>query len=160
MQHHSYFADLSTADIEGTDVIWEAEATLGDQSFDITLWADADQQLDGAQLDAFAALVQDLPALEAKARAILQAELEGDDAFMAHHLAEVDNFPALAAIAPNGEISVADFVRAMRLTHIGLWANEPASVILDFQIDPEHSDQILAVKLDGPGELVSVDWES
>ena len=157
---HSYFADLSTADIEGTDVIWEAERTLGDQTFDITLWADANQQLDGAQLDAFAALIQDLPALDAKARGILQAELDGDDAFMAYHLDEVHNFPALAAIAPDGEISVADFVRAMRLTHIGLWADEPASVILDFQIDPEHSDQILAVKLDGQGELTAVDWES
>jgi len=50
----------------------------------------------------------------------------------------------------------------MQLTNIGLWAEtEPdGQVVLDYQIDPKHSDQILAVKLTANGALVSVDWES
>ena len=159
MQHH-YFGELDTDDIEGRDVIWEDERQLNAQTFEICLWADAGQQLDTLQLDAFAALLQDLPALDAQARSHLLAELQTDDEFMRHHLEEVENFPRLAELAPDGDMAAPDFVRAMVLVNIGLWADEPASVVMDYQIDPEHSDQILAVKLTAQGELTAVHWES
>ena len=157
---HAYFGELDTSDQDGRDVVWEAERTLGDQTIEVLLWADADQALNEADLDAFATLVQDLPALDTKARGFLQAELAQDDSFIRHHTDEVADVPALAAVAPTGEITVADFVRAMRLITIGLWTDQPPSIVLDYQIDPEHSDQILAVKLDAQGALTAVDWES
>ena len=155
---HAYFGELDTSDQDGNDVIWETELTLGDQAVEVTLWADADQVLDTAQLDAFAKLLQGLPELDAQARVHLAADLNADDSFMAHHTEEVENFPALAAIAPTGEISVADFVRAMRLVSVALFCDD--ALTLDYQIDPDHSDQILAVKLNAQGELRAVDWES
>ena len=59
---HAYFGELDTSDQDGRDVVWEAERTLGDQTIEVLLWADADQALNEADLDAFATLVQDLPA--------------------------------------------------------------------------------------------------
>ena len=155
---HPYFGTLDTSDQEGTDVIWERDLSLADQSVDVVLWANQGQALDPAQLDAFAQLLGDLPALDARARGYLTADLHEDDDFIAYHTDAVEAFPALAAIAPDGEISVEDFVRALRLCSIGLWCD--GVVVLDYQIDPEHSDQILAVKLDAQGTLKEVSWES
>ena len=79
---------------------------------------------------------------------------------MAFHLDEVEHFPALAAIAPDGNISVDDFVKAMVLTHVGLQTDEQPSLVMDYYIDPEHSGEILAVNLDLNGKLNAVDWDS
>ena len=155
---HPYFGALDTSDQDGTDVIWERDLELAGQPVDVALWANEELALDPAQLDAFANLLEDLPQLDTNARGFLTAELNEDDDFIAYHTDEVENFPALAAIAPNGEIAIDDFVRAMRLCHIGLWCD--GVVVLDYQIDPDHSDQILAVKLDMHGALKDVSWES
>lgn len=38
---------------------------------------------------------------------------------------------------------------------------EPATpLVLDYKIAPEHTDQILAVKCDLQGNIISIDWES
>ncbi|MEG0920035.1 MAG: DUF2004 domain-containing protein [Comamonas sp.] len=155
---HPYFGDLDTSDQDGTDVIWERDLELAGQPVDVALWANENQVLDPAQLDAFALLLEDLPELDAKARGFLTVELNEDDDFIAYHTDEVENFPALAAIAPDGEISIDEFVRALRLCNIGLWCD--GTVVMDYQIDPDHSDQILAVKLDMQGGLKEVAWES
>ena len=54
----------------------------------------------------------------------------------------------------------------MQLTNIGLWASNPNDddeaepIVMDYNIDPERSDQILAVKLDLGGKIIGIDWES
>ena len=155
---HPYFGDLDTSDQDGTDVIWERDLALAGQSVDVALWADEDQVLDLAQLDAFARLLQDLPALDVNARGFTSLDLREDDGFITYHTDALDSFPALAAIAPDGNISIDDFVRALRLCSIGLWCD--GNVVLDYQIDPDNSGQILAVKLDMHGALKEVAWES
>lgn len=155
---HPYFGDLDTGDQDGTDVIWERDLVLAGQPVDVALWADENQVLDSTQLDAFAQLLQDLSALDANARGFLAVDLNEDDGFITYHTDEIESFPALAAIAPDGNISIDDFVRALRLCSISLWSD--GNVVLDYQIDPDHSDQILAVKLDMHGALKEVAWES
>ena len=161
--NHPCFGELNTHYIKKSpDVIWERELNLNGQIIEAVLWANQDQILDAAQIDAFAAMTQDLSGLDAHARAHLLATLEADDEFIAYHTDEVENFPGVAAIAPDGEVMPDVFMQAMKLTNIGLWAEAVPDglVILDYQIDPEHSDQILAVKITDQGKLVAVDWES
>ncbi|ARU05378.1 hypothetical protein CCO03_12380 [Comamonas serinivorans] len=156
--NHPHFGELDTSSIEGRDVVWERDLVLEGQAVDVALWADAGQVLDPGMLDAFASLLQDLAGVDARARVHLLAELEADDDFITYHTDEGENFPGLAAIAPDGAITPAAFVQAMRLTHASLWAD--GLVVLDYQMDPEHSDQILAVKLDPQGQLQEIAWES
>ena len=65
----------------------------------------------------------------------------------------------------------AAFAQAMRLTNIGLWASDPDEddedgggqaepIVMDYNIDPERSDQLLAVKFDLDGKITGIDWES
>lgn len=155
---HAYFGTLTTNDSEDMDVVWEQPQTLGSREVSTCLWAG--QTLSQQTLDAFATHLRDLPALDALAREFLLAELTRDDEFMAHHLNHLAHFPALAAIAPEGRISVDDFVKAMVLTHVSLRAEEPPRMVMDYYIDPEHSGEILAVDLDLNCKLNAVDWDS
>ena len=155
---HAYFGTLNTSGLSDFDEVWEQQQSLGGQAVNINLWSGP--TLHSQTLDAFAASLRDLPALDALARGFLLAKLNSDGEFMAFHLEEVERFPALAAIAPDGHISVDDFVKAMVLTHIGLQTDEPPSLVMDYYIDPEHSGEILAVNLDLNGKLNAVDWDN
>lgn len=68
------------------------------------------------------------------------------------------------SLAPNGDaaaVNVDTFVAAMALYRIGLWLSETSSpVVMDYMIDKEHSDEILALKLTANGQMISIDWES
>ena len=71
--HHPYFGTLNSDTLEDIDVIWET--TLGEPQTHSQLWAAPEQRLDTAELDAFAALLQNLPTLDKRARAALCDEL-------------------------------------------------------------------------------------
>ena len=67
----------------------------------------------------------------------------------------------MAEAEGTSQVDAHAFVSAMRLTNIGLWFTvEGSPVVLDYRLDPEASDQILAVKCDAQGQVVSIDWES
>ena len=56
-----------------------------------------------------------------------------------------------------------EFARAMRLESISLWTEELPdcdSIVMDYMIDREKSDEILAVKLFADGGICGIDWES
>ena len=58
-------------------------------------------------------------------------------------------------------IEAADFVTALRIENISLWcSHDDAPLVLDYRIDPQGSDQILAVKCDAQGQILEIDWES
>ena len=55
----------------------------------------------------------------------------------------------------------------MQLRSISLWCpsydeeeEDDSEVVFDYRIDPETSDQILAVKFDAQGKLELIAWES
>lgn len=78
--HHPYFGTLNSDTLEDIDVIWET--TLGEPQTHSQLWAAPEQRLDTAELDAFAALLQNLPTLDKRARAALCDELANDGSFL------------------------------------------------------------------------------
>lgn len=164
---HEYFGLLDTDTLKKVDVIWEQSFTLHDASFDISMWAGATlgASLDATLLDALAKLCQDLPALDMYARQQLAQMLAEDRSYIEHHteeLAEESEIIArLLADAVDGEVAADTFADTMRLVNIGLWLDVPAvPIVMDYMIDPENSDEILAVKLSAKSQLVSIDWES
>ncbi|MFT4172469.1 MAG: DUF2004 domain-containing protein [Rhodocyclaceae bacterium] len=165
--NHLYFGLLDTDALKKVDVIWEQSFFLNDAAFDISLWAgdDPGAPLDAPMLDAFAKLLQNLPALDIYARQQLEKMLAQDKSYIEFHAEELaedsETISKLLAEVDGGEISIQIFAAAMRLTNIGLWLDVPnAPIIMDYMIDPENSDEILAVKLTAEGQLVSIDWES
>lgn len=154
---HPYFGSLSTADLDDFDVIWERELPLGPLTVETALWADADTPLATATLDDFATLLGRLPEVDGQARAALTTYLTAEDSYLTFHVQEMEGGDQLPT-------DPAAFAAAMVLHHVGLWLADPdkeePGVVLDYLIDPEHTDEILAVKLTPSGEHLTVAWES
>ncbi|RGE44170.1 DUF2004 domain-containing protein [Comamonas testosteroni] len=169
---HSFFGPLSLEKLQDTDVIWEVPQNLNGQSVETWLWADPASSLDAALLDQFAATLAQLPQLDQQARAALVKHLEGERDFiddLTELAAEADSegLPTVqklleqARAAGQDEITAADFVAAMQLENISLWcSHDDEPIVLDYRIDPEGCDQILAVKCDANGRIMDISWES
>lgn len=151
---HPYFGSLSP---DSPNVIWERELPFGDGTVETTLWLDGEEFLNPAVLDDFAALLGRLPEIDAQARTALAAYLTADDSYITLHVQEMDGGDQLPT-------NPAAFAAAMTLQHIGLWLSDPtedeSEVVLDYIIDPENTNYLLAVRLSTTGTLQSIDWES
>ena len=170
--NHPFFGLLSTDKLQDTDVIWEVPQTLDGQSIETWLWADPASPLQPLMLDQFEGLLNRLPELDQQARAALIQHLQEDPEFIACHADMVqdenaENLPATTALLAKAQaagqphIAAADFVTALRIENISLWcSHDDAPLVLDYRIDPQGSDQILAVKCDAQGQILEIDWES
>ncbi|MFD0338788.1 DUF2004 domain-containing protein [Streptomyces sp. NPDC127117] len=163
---HPYFGHLEVPSADGTEVIWEGAAALGNSKVKVWLWADPGTGPDAGELDAFATHLTHLPALDTAARAALRENLEQDRYFIDHHADELDDIEVIERLTreANGEaISAGAFTAAMYPVRIGLWHRTEeagARIVMDYTIDATTSDELLAVKVASDGTVVSVDWES
>ncbi|MFI9626826.1 DUF2004 domain-containing protein [Streptomyces sp. NPDC052042] len=163
---HAFFGRVETSALDGADVVWESTSRLGEGEVEVQLWAGPSSEPDAEELDACAACVTGLSALDTAARTALRTYLHEDRYFIDFHVEELEDSETVVRLvrdAADEAVGVDSFVAAMRLSSVGLWlsdlSDEPP-VILDYMFDPDLSDQILAVKLTRDGTVVSVDWES
>ena len=57
--------------------------------------------------------------------------------------------------------TIDDFVTAMKINNVGLWyCVSKDEIIVDYMIDPDQSDEILAVRFNLDGSFSSIAWES
>lgn len=162
---HVYFGKLDTGAVEDTvDVIWEGEFSLHGAIFEVWLWASPNTELDAAKLDAYAALLNDLHRLDTTARHRLRESLAEDRSYINFHVKEVEDSEVIQQLlfdAGDAGILEQDFVARMQLCGIGLWHDAPAvPVVIDYMIDPDASDEILAAKAEQDGRVTVIDWES
>ncbi|MEV5199669.1 DUF2004 domain-containing protein [Streptomyces sp. NPDC053720] len=163
---HPYFGHLEAPSADESEVIWEGTASLGSSKVEAWLWAGPDSGLDMGELDAFATRLAHLPALDTAARAAIRENLRQDRYFIDHHADELDDAEVIRRLTreANGEAISADaFTAAMHPVRIGLWhltGEAKARIVMDYTIDAETSDELLAVKMTDDGTVTSVDWES
>ena len=161
---HPYFGRLDERALDAHDVIWEARLRVGAAITEVQLWVGPRTAPDAGVLDAFAARLAAADVLDVHARAALRATLQNERDYIDNHLDDPCDSAVIVALvdaAGGDEVSVDAFVAAMSLCGVGLWAGEhDAPIVLDYMIDPEASDEILAVKMSLDGTVMSVDWES
>ncbi|ARB04031.1 MULTISPECIES: DUF2004 domain-containing protein [Neisseria] len=153
---HPYFETLSAGSPEnGPDVCWERELPVNGDTVEVCLWTGGDDELTAEKLDAFAAFLARLEEADKMARAAIAEYLTEDGEYLNFHITEIED----ADYPDNPE----EFARAMRLESISLWTEELPdcdSIVMDYMIDREKSDEILAVKLFADGGICGIDWES
>ena len=163
---HPYFGPLDTRALSDADVIWERSLPLRGVGLEVSLWADPATRLDGAVLDALATRLQALEALDTAARTHLTAYLTQDRFYIDDHAEELEGSAVIDALldkADGSDIRAEDFAAAMTLERIGLWlcmADGHPVLVMDYMIDADASDQILAVKVAADGTMIDVAWES
>ncbi|MEU6015410.1 DUF2004 domain-containing protein [Streptomyces sp. NPDC047515] len=163
---HAYFGRVETSALDGPDVVWESTSRLGGDEVEVQLWAGPSSELDAEELDAFAACLTGLSALDTAARTALRTCLHEDRYFIDHHVEELEDSETVVRLvrdAADEAVGADAFAAAMCLSSVGLWLSDLSDgppVILDYIFDPDLSDQILAVKLTRDGTVVSVDRES
>ena len=163
---HAHFGRVETSALDGMDVVWEGTSRRGDGEVEVQLWAGPSSEPDAEELDACAACISNLSALDTAARAALRTNLHEDRCFIDFHVEELEDSETVARLvrdAAGEAVGAGSFVSAMRLSSVGLWLNDVSDgspVVLDYMFEPDLSDQILAVKMTRDGAVVSVDWES
>ncbi|MEV7117369.1 DUF2004 domain-containing protein [Kitasatospora griseola] len=163
---HAHFGRLETGALHDPDVVWQGTAQLPDGEVEVRLWAGPASAPDAEELDALAARLTDLPALDTAARHALRAHLHEDRGFIDFHLDELDGSETVGRLvreAAGEEVGADAFVATMRLTSVGLWLGDLSDgppVVLDYTFEPDLGDQILAVRATRDGAVASVDWES
>lgn len=179
--NHPYFGELDTGSVDSGDaeVIWEQALPLAGMLAKANLWAASGKPLNAPRLDAFSARLKDLPILDGAARQQLGLYLEADRYFLEFHIEELpeqcpeQDLSLIKALAPQGDAStveIGDFLKAMRLESVSLYASQPDSwlendtedytIVMDYVFGTGFGDQILAVKFTEEGEFISVNWES
>jgi len=159
--HHPCFGDL---DLEKAEPVrWEQKRTVNGLPVEVTLWIESARQWNTDELDHFSVRLEQLDDLDLRCRSRLIDYLGEDDHYISFHMEEVGDSPVVAALVRQfGEkLKPAQFVPAMRMNNIGFWLySDENQVIVDYMIDPEHSDEILAAKFTPDGEFIAIHWES
>lgn len=121
--------------------------------------------LNEAQLKSGAGLIDNVSALEPKAREAILADLMlGDEgmtaAFVAFHLEELDADTVSAIFGPD-EITPSEALERLQLVALGVHrAKAYVSLNLDFSFGTQHTDELLVVRFDSKGTITGVSHES
>ena len=154
---HPYFGTLDTSIIQedfDPDVLWEQKVTFQELNapVEFNLWLAKKEEISKERLDLFEQFIKHFPERDQQARKALKSYLEQDSEYIDFHIDELElEVPT----------SIDDFVTAMKIHHVALWyCLSKAEITVDYMIDPDQSDEILAVRFNLDGSFSSIAWES
>lgn len=159
---HAYFGDIDIDDL----CIWEDEITLSDikdNPIELLLWVDDESLVPTPEfLDKSAHHFKHIEALHQKAISELTRYLSADGTFMDYYADNVNEYdlPLLTKLIDNNELTTNNFVKLLKLQTVASWYGNQSQIIMDYMIDPEQCDQLLAVKFNLEGHFLEISWES
>lgn len=163
---HDFFGILGSDD-EG-EVYWSESSELGDESVEIDLSSPDEDSITLEALDIAAAMINALEELDSAARESLVADLSTEatatSEFIDKHLEEMDPEALEQALIWDSGDKQIDFLRSLRLQHIGFHPHHTGSdehfALLDYSISPDDSDSLLVVTIDVHGDTVAISVEN
>jgi hypothetical protein len=142
---------------------WRAGVELAGHPVELT-YDPGDEPLDEGQVEALAAVAERLADLDRSAREAMLAayvediEIEGAGSYLLHHVEELGEDQVAAALGIATPIDAERFVRALRLVRVAVDPDEP--MILDYTIDENLTNYVIAVGIDTEDTVVSINTES
>ncbi|MCU1637178.1 MAG: hypothetical protein JWQ68_2417 [Cryobacterium sp.] len=163
---HDFFGVLGDEG-EG-EVYWSEAAELGEENVEVSLSAPAEDSIPSESLDIAAAMIGSLEELDSRARESLVAELSSEGTatvkYIGQQLADLDEDALDEAIIWDSGDQQIDFLRSLRLQHVGFHphrsGNEEHFAVLDYSISPDDTDSLLVVTVDVHGDTVDVRVEN
>lgn len=152
---HHYFGKIE-ADVTDYEVVWEGELHYKEEEIPVDLWLGQEDKLSGKKLDAFAEFLEKFAEKEVQARAQILHYLQNtDQGYFQYHVEKMqEEVPQ----------SLPAFVEALELMAVSLWhtpeQDEASDIVVDYMIDPNESEEILAVHFRLDGSIAEVAWES
>lgn len=165
---HPYFGSLDTSSVEGmwegdhTNVLWEQEITYKDNLVLVDFWFTQGDDLYKERLDAFENFLKNLSKKEEEARKALRQYLKE----------HIDYFNLLKEELEHVPNDIETFVSQMEMEILDFWYShhegdgEEADIGMAFAFYsdsedfPIGDDEIVSVKFDLSGEILSIDWDS
>ncbi|GAA4335943.1 DUF2004 domain-containing protein [Flaviaesturariibacter amylovorans] len=157
-----YFGAIDTG---APEEFYDAEATFGNGPLSLDLNVD-EASVAPESLDKVKRFLEDLPALDRKARALMAEDFHGGGdtvtEYLEHHSEELGNAldPLLEgsdAAAPRDE----RLLKALRWVRAGFYPNdEEVFATLDYSLGEDLTQYLIVVNLDANGELAYMTMES
>ncbi|OLF18555.1 DUF2004 domain-containing protein [Actinophytocola xanthii] len=148
---HEVFGEVEF-DPENDENWWESEVELDGRTVGVSLLFEG-SAVDEGLLDRVAPYVTNLPELARTARAAIRADLDSEVSevaeYVEHHLEEASVVDEVfGGTTPDTE----EFVARLSLVRVGIHRVDDGTgyeAVLDYSIDPEATQYVLAVKFDG-----------
>lgn len=163
---HDFFGILGSDDLG--EVYWSESAELGDQTVEIDVSSPDEDSVTAEALDIAAAMINSLEELDSAARESLVADLSSESSltstYINQHFDEMDPEALDDAIIWDSGDKQIDFLRSLRLQHVGFHPHHSASeehfALLDYSISPDDTDSLLVVTIDVHGDTVALAIEN
>lgn len=162
---HDYFGIV--ADEASGGLYWEDTLELDDQVVGATLFADDQNAVTDAALDAAATIIRSLDGLDARARDALIAQLSVRESVTTQYIdRSVDDLgdSLLDVLVHNSGDIAMDVLRSLQLVHLTLFpeksGKDESFARFDYSIDPDETEALLSVSFDVRGDVVAVELEA
>jgi Protein of unknown function (DUF2004) len=158
---HPVLGQVEVDDVAGPS--WRAGVVLAGYPVELS-FDPGDAPLDAGQLDVLTGVAERLAELDRSARAAMlrdwveDLDSEGAGSYLIHHVEEVSEAGVAEALGIPAPLDAERFVAALRLVHVGVGPDEP--MVLDYTINRDFTNYVLAVSIDADGEVSSINTES
>lgn len=158
---HPVLGQVEVDDTAGPS--WRATVALATSPV-VLSFDPGDAPLDAGQVDALADVAGRLAEFDRSARtAMLQdwvedIESEGAGGYLVHHVAELGAEAVAEAMGIETPLDAEQFVASLRLVHVAVRPDEPT--VLDYTIDEDLTNYVLAVGIDANEQVTSINTES
>ena len=158
---HDFFGLLESGP-DGS-IFWSENVDLGDQSVTVDLTAPDQDDVSEDALDVAAAMVSSLEAIDSTARDAMLAETDDRTSEVTEYILQQqatlgDELEELL-LDNSGDISV-DIIRSLQLMSMTILADEHGGndpfAVLEYELDPDATDDVLLVNLASDGSVQSV----
>ncbi|MET0133220.1 MAG: DUF2004 domain-containing protein [Kibdelosporangium sp.] len=158
---HPVLGQVEVDDTAGPS--WRASAVVA--GFPVELSFDpGDAPLDAGQVDTLAGVAERLAEFDRSARAAMlrdwveDLDSEGAGGYLVHHVAELGEARVAEALGVAIPLDAERFVAALRLVRLAVQPDEP--MVLDYTIDEDLTNYVLAVGIEADGQVSSINTES
>jgi hypothetical protein len=155
---HPVLGEVEVGDVGGPS--WDATVEWAGHRVEL-VFRPGDAPLDASQVQVLADLAARLADLDRSSRLAMRHDHGeyGLGLYFEHHRDELGEAGLAAALGIAAPVNAEQFIEALRLSYVSVGPDEPP-MTLDYTIDTDLTNYVLAVSMNNDGEVVAIVMES